>query len=69
MAKIVEFYVPQRFRKVAKWLPPNGRGKLLEFQATVRKSARQDRTRQPVGTRNLNETSSGNDKCSYCQEA
>jgi hypothetical protein len=39
MAKIIEFYIPQRFRKVAKWLPPNERGKLLEFSMAVRQSA------------------------------
>jgi hypothetical protein len=39
MAKIIEFYIPQWFRKVAKWLPPNERGKLLEFSMTARKSA------------------------------
>jgi hypothetical protein len=39
MAKIIEFYVPQRFHKVAKWSPPNERGKLLEFPVAVRKSA------------------------------
>jgi hypothetical protein len=39
MAKIIEFYVPQRFRQVAKWLPSNERGKLLEFPVAVRKSA------------------------------
>jgi hypothetical protein len=39
MAKIIEFYIPQRFRKVAKWLPPNKRGKVLEFSMVARKSA------------------------------
>jgi hypothetical protein len=39
MAKIIEFYIPQRFRKVAVWLPPNERGKLLEFPGAERKSA------------------------------
>jgi len=39
MAKIIEFYIPQSFRKGAKWLPPNERGKLLEFPVAVRKSA------------------------------
>ena len=39
MAKVIEFYIPQSFRKVAKWLPPNDRGKLLEFSVAVRKSA------------------------------
>ncbi|MCU1301824.1 MAG: hypothetical protein JWQ87_2108 [Candidatus Sulfotelmatobacter sp.] len=39
MAKVIEFYIPQSFRKVAKWLPPDKRGKLLEFPLAVRKSA------------------------------
>jgi len=39
MAKIIEFYIPQRFRKVAKRLPPSEGGKLLEFSMAVRKSA------------------------------
>jgi hypothetical protein len=39
MAKIIEFYVPQTFRKVAKWLPPHERGKLLGFPVAARKSA------------------------------
>jgi len=39
MAKIIEFYIPQSFRKVSKWVPSNERGKLLEFPVPVRKSA------------------------------
>jgi hypothetical protein len=39
MAKIIEFYVPQSFRKVPKWLPADERGKLLESPWAVRKSA------------------------------
>jgi len=39
MAKIIEFYIPQSFRKVSRWSPPTERGKLLEFQVPVRKSA------------------------------
>jgi len=39
MAKIIEFYIPQSFRKVSKWLPTNERGKLLEFSVAFRKSA------------------------------
>lgn len=41
MAKMIEFYIPQSFRRVSRWLPENERGKLLEFSA-VRKSARHD---------------------------
>ena len=39
MAKIIEFYIPQSFRKVSKWLPPAERGKVLAFPEVVRKSA------------------------------
>src|SRR6267154_2751330 len=39
MAKIIEFYLPQSFRKVSKWLPPAERGKVLTFPLAVRKSA------------------------------
>jgi len=39
MAKIIEFYIPQSFRKVSKWVPPNERGKVLEFPMVVRQSA------------------------------
>jgi hypothetical protein len=39
MAKMIEFYIPQSFRKVSKWLPPDERGKVLEFPAAVLKSA------------------------------
>jgi hypothetical protein len=39
MAKIIEFYIPQSFRTVSKWLPPNERGKVLEFPMAVRQSA------------------------------
>jgi len=39
MAKIIEFYIPQSFHKVSKWLPPNERGKVLEFPMAVRQSA------------------------------
>jgi hypothetical protein len=39
MAKIIEFYIPQSFRKVSKWVPPNERGKVLEFPMAVRQSA------------------------------
>jgi hypothetical protein len=28
MAKIIEFYIPQSFRKVSKWVPPAERGKV-----------------------------------------
>ena len=39
MAKIIDFYIPRRFRKAARWLPLNERGKLLEFPMAAQKSA------------------------------
>jgi hypothetical protein len=39
MAKIIEFYIPQGFCKDSRSVPPTERGKLLEFQVPVRKSA------------------------------
>ena len=39
MAKIIEFYIPQSFRTVSKWVPPDERGKVLAFPLAVRKSA------------------------------
>jgi hypothetical protein len=39
MAKVIEFYVPDRFRKKVKWVPEARRGKVIEFPAPVKKSA------------------------------
>ncbi len=39
MAQVIEFYIPDRFRKKAKWVPPEVRGKVLEFPAQIKKSA------------------------------
>jgi hypothetical protein len=40
MAKIIEFYVPNSFRKKAsKWIPPEQRGKVLAFGLQQKKSA------------------------------
>jgi hypothetical protein len=39
MAKVINFYVPNRFRREVAWVPPQGRGKLIEFCVRVKKSA------------------------------
>ncbi len=39
MAQVIEFYVPDRFRKKVRWVPAEQRGKVLEFPAPVKKSA------------------------------
>jgi len=33
MAKIIEFYIPQSFRKVSKWFPPSQAGKVLAYES------------------------------------
>jgi hypothetical protein len=37
MAKLIRFYVPNRHRKNAKWVPVENRGKIIEIRR--RKSA------------------------------
>jgi hypothetical protein len=39
MATVIEFYIPNRFRKKAKWVPLTERGKLIEFPTEFKKSA------------------------------
>jgi len=39
MAKIIEFYIPSNFRKKDKWIPPQERGKIIEFNLPTKKSA------------------------------
>jgi len=39
MAKIIEFYIPNSFRKKVAWIPPEQRGKVIEFCLEEKKSA------------------------------
>jgi hypothetical protein len=39
MAKIIEFYMPNNFRKRVKWVSPERRGKIIEFPSQMKKSA------------------------------
>ena len=39
MAKVIEFYVPDRFRKKVKWVPLEQRGKVIAFRESVKKTA------------------------------
>ncbi len=40
MAKVIEYYIPEGFRKKSgKWIPPDQRGKIIQFPATLKKSA------------------------------
>jgi hypothetical protein len=39
MAKVIEFYIPNTFRKRTIWIPLEQRGKVIEFCLQVKKSA------------------------------
>jgi len=39
VAKVIEFYIPKHFRWKGKWIPPQDRGKIIEFSLQARKSA------------------------------
>ena len=39
VAKVIEFYIPNNFRKTLKWVPEVQRGKILEFCPPTKKSA------------------------------
>jgi hypothetical protein len=39
MAKVIEFYIPNRFQKKVAWVPTQKRGQVIEFCPLVKKSA------------------------------
>jgi len=39
VAKIIEYYIPENFRKKAEWIPPDQRGKVMQFPTPQKKSA------------------------------
>jgi hypothetical protein len=39
VTKVIEFYIPNTFRKRVKWVSPAERGKIIEFPAKIKKSA------------------------------
>lgn len=39
MAQVIEFYIPDSFRRKIKWIPVEQRGKLIEFPIPGKKSA------------------------------
>jgi hypothetical protein len=39
MARVIEFYVPDNFRRSGKWIPPKQRGKVIQFPELQKKSA------------------------------
>jgi hypothetical protein len=40
MARLIEYYVPDKFKKKVKWIPPQDRGKLINFPVDEKKSAK-----------------------------
>ena len=39
MAQVIEFYFPERFRRKAKWIPVDQRGKVIAFPVEIKRSA------------------------------
>jgi hypothetical protein len=39
MAKVIDFYVPSKYRTSGKWIPAENRGKLIPFPVPEKKSA------------------------------
>jgi hypothetical protein len=39
MAKVIEFYIPAKFRKRVHWVPVEQRGQVIEFYLQVQKPA------------------------------
>jgi len=39
MARVIEFYIPARFKVNVKWIPPEQRGKIITFPTDLKKSA------------------------------
>jgi hypothetical protein len=39
MAQVITFYIPERYKKRSKWIPPEEKGKLIDFPLLERKSA------------------------------
>jgi hypothetical protein len=39
MAQLIEYYVPDKFKKKVKWIPEQDRGKLINFPVDEKKSA------------------------------
>jgi hypothetical protein len=39
VAKVIQFHIPNNFRKKLKWIPPELRGKIVQFAPPAKKSA------------------------------
>ena len=39
LARVIEFYLPNNFRKTVKWVSPEQPGKIIEFVSEIKKSA------------------------------
>jgi hypothetical protein len=41
MAKIIEFYIPERFQKTVRWVPELQRGEVIEFPLSMRSASKE----------------------------
>jgi hypothetical protein len=39
MAQVIGFYIPTRFKRKVKWVPPEQRGQIIAFPTDMKKSA------------------------------
>jgi hypothetical protein len=39
VAKVIEFYIPKKFRRAVKWVSLNDAGKIIEFAPLIKTSA------------------------------
>jgi len=39
MAQLIEYYVPDKYKKKVKWVPEQDRGRLISFPVSEKKSA------------------------------
>jgi hypothetical protein len=39
MAKVILYYIPSNYRNKVKWIPPNQRGRVIDFTVCLKKSA------------------------------
>lgn len=37
VAKVIEFYIPSKFRKSVKWVSPEQRGEIIEFASQIKR--------------------------------
>jgi len=39
MAQVIKFYIPDRYKKNSRWVPPEQKGKLINFPTSEQKKS------------------------------